>query len=129
MSEIERDEVEPGGAGQDGLAGYEYQMDVSVWLALQLSLRILPYSRWSMSCLKVNCPSTSGEQDDGELARHDPAHGPKVCVKGRRLGRFCRFYRRITTCPSTTYGFDISMAWKRSSVRFSEGPQLHAFEL
>ena len=26
----------PGGAGRDGLAGYEYQMDVSVWLALDL---------------------------------------------------------------------------------------------
>src|SRR5882757_8821665 len=36
MSETERDEVEHGGAVQDGLAVYEYQMDVSVWLALQL---------------------------------------------------------------------------------------------
>src|SRR5258708_17412249 len=93
-----------------------------------MSLRILPYSRWSLSCLKVNCPSTSGEQDDGELARHDPAHGPKVCVKvcvkGRRLGRFCRFYWLITTYPSTTYGFDISMAWKRSSVRSRSGPPI-----
>lgn len=30
------EEIEPGGAGRSGLAGYEYQIDVSVWLALQL---------------------------------------------------------------------------------------------
>ena len=38
MTEAYCDENESGGAGQDGLAGYEYQMDVSVWLALDLLL-------------------------------------------------------------------------------------------
>jgi hypothetical protein len=32
------DENQPGGGGRDGFAGYEYQMDVSVWLALDLLL-------------------------------------------------------------------------------------------
>ena len=47
----------------------------------------------------------------------------KVCVKGRPEGRFCRLCRFITAFPSITYVFDISMAWKRSSVRSPSGNQ------
>jgi hypothetical protein len=31
-----REIARPGGSGRDGLAGYEYQIDVSIWFALQL---------------------------------------------------------------------------------------------
>lgn len=34
MAETELDENQIGGAGRDALAGYDFQMDVSVWLAL-----------------------------------------------------------------------------------------------
>jgi hypothetical protein len=36
--ELEANNQECGGAGGDSLAGYEYQIDVSVWLALDLVL-------------------------------------------------------------------------------------------
>jgi hypothetical protein len=36
--ELEADNQDCGGAGGDSLAGYEYQIDVSVWLALDLVL-------------------------------------------------------------------------------------------
>jgi len=51
--------------------------------------------------------SSLGRQIDGELSRHSSAHGPKIwCqigVKVRRLGRFSRFSRLITSVPSITY--------------------------
>jgi hypothetical protein len=38
MTEKVHDEIQPDGGGRDSLAGYDYQMDVSVWLALDLLL-------------------------------------------------------------------------------------------
>jgi hypothetical protein len=35
---VEGSDQEAGGAGGDAVAGYEYQIDVSVWLALDLIL-------------------------------------------------------------------------------------------
>ena len=46
----------------------------------------------------------------------------QIGVKDRRFGRFCRLSRLVTTYPSTTYVFRLSMAWKRSSVRSRSGP-------
>ncbi len=50
----------------------------------------------------------------------------QIGVKDRRFGRFCRLSRLVTTYPSTTYVFRLSMAWKRSSVRSRSGPPKHS---
>ncbi len=53
----------------------------------------------------------------------------QIGVKDRRFGRFCRLSRLVTTYPSTTYVFRLSMAWKRSSVRSRSGPPTNPLQL
>ncbi len=47
-------------------------------------------------------------------------HGPRILAsklvsKGANNAGFCLLIRLLTTLSSTTYAFDSSMAWKKSS--------------
>jgi hypothetical protein len=64
MRETNRIEAE-GGAGGDSLGGYEYQMDVSVWLALDLLLA-------SKQAHELVLEPSSQEDLEGELEEYEP---------------------------------------------------------
>lgn len=79
MSETNCDENKSGGAGRDGLAGYEYQIDVSVWLALDLLLA-------NKQAHELILEPASQEDLEGELEESEPGRViGELQVKNYRL--------------------------------------------
>jgi len=79
MSETYCDENKSGGAGRDGLAGYEYQIDVSVWLALDLLLA-------NKQAHELILEPASQEDLEGELEESEPGRVVgELQVKNYRL--------------------------------------------
>lgn len=69
--------MQPGGAGRDGLAGYEYQMDVSVWLALDLLLA-------NKQAHELVLEPASQEDLEAKLEQHEPGRA----TERMRIGNY-----------------------------------------
>lgn len=78
MNERVHDEEQPGGAGRDGLAGYEYQMDVSVWLALDLLLA-------NKQAHELVLEPASQEDLEAALEEHEPGRATERLQVGNYI--------------------------------------------
>ena len=80
MADIDVDENQSGGSGRDAIAGYEYQMDVSVWVALYLLVA-------NKQAQEVTLEPASQEDLEAELEATEP---------GRMTGKFSlKSYRLV----------------------------------